>query len=393
MKKKTKILYIHHGTGIGGAPISLLNLIKNLDKEKFETKIACLTDGKHVQLFKDQGITTEVIGATTHNFCHNETGKKQWYYFPYYLLVAFLWFYVAFIKAPKYLKTQQYDILHLNSHVLTSWAFAGRALGSRIVLHNREAITKGYIGLRYSILKYLIAKNSNHIINISKDNQSRLGIFENSSVVYNFINIPQTYSNTITEHKKRNVLFLGGTAYIKGFGTLADAIPYINKNIEVLIAGGISNLSVTGFMQKIKNLFNNSTVMREKFNKISSSTNVTFLGILTDPYEYINACDVLLTPFTVPHFSRPAIEAFAYGKPVIGTSIEGMDEIIDHNVNGILVENHKPKDLANAINNLCNDPEKIQELGLNGRKKAIEMFSPAVNMMKIVSIYEHVLNS
>ncbi len=368
-------------------------MVKNLDKEKFETKIACLADGKHVQLFNDQGITTEVIGATTHNFCHNETGKKQWYYFPYYLLVAFLWFYVAFITAPKYLKSQQYDILHLNSHVLTSWAFAGRALGSRVVLHNREAITKGYIGLRYRILKYLIAKNSNHIINISKDNQSRLGIFEDSSVVYNFINIPQTYSTIITEDRERKVLFLGGTAYIKGFGTLADAIPYIDKNIEVLIAGGIANTSVTGFMQKIKNFFNNSTIMFEKFNEISGSTNVTVLGILTDPYEYINTCDVLLTPFALPHFSRPAIEAFAYGKPVIGTSIEGMDEIIDHNVNGILVENHKPKDLATAINNLCNDPEKIKELGSNGRKKAIEMFSPSVNMMKIVSIYEHVLNS
>ena len=32
MNKKVKILYIHHGFGIGGAPISLLNLILNLDR-------------------------------------------------------------------------------------------------------------------------------------------------------------------------------------------------------------------------------------------------------------------------------------------------------------------------------------------------------------------------
>ena len=70
-----------------------------------------------------------------------------------------------------------------------------------------------------------------------------------------------------------------------------------------------------------------------------------------------------------------------------------MDEIIDHNINGVLVKNHKPKDLATAINNLCNDPERAIEMGLNGRKKAIEKFSPTVNMKKIVSIYEHILNS
>ena len=65
----------------------------------------------------------------------------------------------------------------------------------------------------------------------------------------------------MSEDRERMVLFLGGTAYIKGFGTLADAIPYINMNIKVLIAGGIPNTSVKGFRQKIKNFFNNATIM------------------------------------------------------------------------------------------------------------------------------------
>jgi hypothetical protein len=34
--KKIKVLFIHHGAGIGGATISLLNLITNLNKSKYE---------------------------------------------------------------------------------------------------------------------------------------------------------------------------------------------------------------------------------------------------------------------------------------------------------------------------------------------------------------------
>ena len=109
---KTKILFIHHGVGIGGAPISLLNLIRELDKEKFDVKIICLKDGDHVKLFQSEGIKTQVINASTKYFIHAETGKIQWYYLPYYIVVFLIWLYTAFYIAPKYLRKEEADIIH-----------------------------------------------------------------------------------------------------------------------------------------------------------------------------------------------------------------------------------------------------------------------------------------
>ena len=69
-----------------------------------------------------------------------------------------------------------------------------------------------------------------------------------------------------------------------------------------------------------------------------------------------------------------------------------MDEIIDHGINGLLVEKNNPKSLAKAINYLCNHPEKAREMGLKGREKAEKVFSPENNIEKIESIYQKLIN-
>ncbi len=94
----------------------------------------------------------------------------------------------------------------------------------------------------------------------------------------------------------------------------------------------------------------------------------------------------LISPFVIEHFSRPIIEAFANMKPVIATNIEGMNEIVDDNVDGLLVDRNKPRSLAKAINYLNANPELIRQMGVNGYEKAKKIFSPN-NVADIERIY------
>ena len=114
---------------------------------------------------------------------------------------------------------------------------------------------------------------------------------------------------------------------------------------------------------------------------------------MNDPLPHINACDILITPFLNEHFSRPAIEAFAYGKPVIGSNVVGMDEIISHDKNGLLVAKGDHKALAEAINYLCKNPEKSRKMGECGRQKAIIHFSPSVNTKKVEKVYDELITN
>jgi len=389
--KKIKIIFIHHGIGIGGAPISLLNLVQGLNSNYYDVKVAFIKDSKAVNMFSNNGIKTEIINSSNKYFVHNETGKIAWYYFYKYPIIIYQWIKTAYITAPNYLKKQKADIIHLNSHVLSSWAFAAKKNNFKVVCHNREAIAKGYIGVRLYILRKILDFSADIVINISKDNERRLGLFQKSRVVYNFTNIPENYLSPFSE-KLNNVkiLYLGGMAKIKGFESVVECLKFLNSGIKVQIAGNIAKInSGNGIKATIKNILK-STIYRKKYlplKIISKSSNAEVLGLLNNPLPFIDNCDILITPYKIEHFSRPAIEAFAYGKPVIGSNVEGMEEIIDHGVNGILIKKNNPMELAKAINYLCQNKDKAIEMGRKGREKAQKLFSPEVNLNKIEKIY------
>ncbi len=395
MTKKTKILFIHHGTGVGGAPISLLNLILHLNKDKYDVKVAFIKNSEVINLYTQQGIKTEVIGASDKWFSHTETAKTHWWKFYKYFGAYNHWWRTAKKVAPSYLKTQDFDIVHLNSHVLTSWAYAANKLGRKVVLHNREAIAKGYCGIRRKILQNLIKNNCDAVINISEDNKKRLGLSKNNYVIYNFINIPGEYRPSMGNlNQNRNILYLGGQAKIKGFKAVVECLGYLNPNIKIQFAGNYNKLGNTnGIKEKLK-FWLKLTVFRKKYGailKIMNTQNAELLGLLKEPLTTINACDILITPFKIEHFSRPAVEAFAYGKPVIGSNVEGMNEIVDHGINGLLVEKENPRALANAVNFLCQHPDKARGMGLKGREKAEKIFSPEINTKKVETIYDELM--
>jgi colanic acid/amylovoran biosynthesis glycosyltransferase len=68
------------------------------------------------------------------------------------------------------------------------------------------------------------------------------------------------------------------------------------------------------------------------------------------------------------------MEAMAAELPVIAPAISGVPELIDHGVNGLLVEPGNPDALADAIAALLGDPQRRQELGRRGRRKVQRAF-------------------
>ena len=74
---KKKILYIHHGKGIGGAPLSLLYLIENLDKQKYHPIVLFLHYSEVVDLYKSKGI--EVVDPISElDFPHTKIWWLRW---------------------------------------------------------------------------------------------------------------------------------------------------------------------------------------------------------------------------------------------------------------------------------------------------------------------------
>ena len=121
--------------------------------------------------------------------------------------------------------------------------------------------------------------------------------------------------------------------------------------------------------------------------KMRSHPNTVEIGMTNNVQRYLDEVCCLVSPFSVPHFSRPVIEAHLHKKPAIGSDVKGMDEIIDHGKNGLIVPKDNAKALAVAINALVADGKRAKALGEEGYRTAIQKFSPD-NGKKFQCLYD-----
>ena len=88
------------------------------------------------------------------------------------------------------------------------------------------------------------------------------------------------------------------------------------------------------------------------------------------------AIDLFVLPSTcVEAFGMGIIEAMAMRKPVIGSAIGGIPEIISHNLNGILVPPKNVESLSEAIAGYIKNKDGFRDIASAGRKTVELRFS------------------
>jgi glycosyltransferase involved in cell wall biosynthesis len=117
-----------------------------------------------------------------------------------------------------------------------------------------------------------------------------------------------------------------------------------------------------------------------------------FLGIRDDVQAILKNSDILVLPSIEREgLGIALVEAMCQGKPVIGTNIGGIPEVIEDGVNGYLVNPRDPDALAEKLEILIKDKQKRERMGREGRKKFQERFDAAIMIKKIERLYESLL--
>lgn len=79
--------------------------------------------------------------------------------------------------------------------------------------------------------------------------------------------------------------------------------------------------------------------------------------------EMLRECLVVVAPSVWPEvFGNVIAEALSYGKPVIGTSVGAIPELIDHGVTGMLVRPSDPDALAGALAAFIQEPSMARSM-------------------------------
>ncbi len=152
------------------------------------------------------------------------------------------------------------------------------------------------------------------------------------------------------------ILFLGRLDPRKGLDHLLAAYPLIKKKNPEAI------LIVVGTGASIKRHKNSIPVeLRDS---------VYFEGRVPNHLipRYYATCDVYVSPATGGEvFGIVLTEAMATGKPVVASDIPGYNEVIEHDVNGLLFNFKNPADIANKVSRVLLDNKLRNRLSKSGR--------------------------
>jgi len=176
------------------------------------------------------------------------------------------------------------------------------------------------------------------------------------------------------------VLFVGSLLPVKGVEYFLRSMPIILStisNVVFVIVGG-------GFQKDF---------LKDLSRKLGISKSVIFAGQVQRskiPY-FFAACDVFVMPSLSEGFNNAVIEAMASGKPVVGTSVGGTRDQIKDGLNGYLVEPRNPRELADRVLLLLNDPKKRKVMGRESRKIAEHEFSMRLRTTRIMEVYRSII--
>lgn len=127
--------------------------------------------------------------------------------------------------------------------------------------------------------------------------------------------------------------------------------------------------------------------------KKSFQKRVKFHGFVSDTNlkKFYKQCDLLVAPSRYESFGLIYLEAFAYGKPVIGTKVGGIPEIVKHNKTGLLVEVNSSKEIAKAVLKVFSNNDLRKKLGENAFEDIRENLTLEKMVDKTLGIYNEAI--
>ena len=114
------------------------------------------------------------------------------------------------------------------------------------------------------------------------------------------------------------------------------------------------------------------------------------------PYEklgsYYEACDVFVLPSLEDTWGVVALEAMAFGKPVLCSRSAGSSELVEHGVSGYVFDPDKPEELAGYMRQFIERPQLVARYGA-AAKEIMEQFTPRRAAVTLSQIISKTLNS
>lgn len=363
-----KILFLIHDLGHGGAEKVLVNLVNNMDTEKFDITVMSLFGGGVNEQFLSDKVKYKAC------FKKEIPGNSH----------------LMKLLSPKqlhrWLIKERYDIeiSYLEgpcARIISGCTDSGIKLVSWIHIEQltKKNACRAFRNYEESLACY---KKFDKTICVSETvKRDYLGLYDLNSPVDVLFNTNE--SKQIVESSKNpaeellddgfyRMIGVGKVVKNKGFDRLAR----IHKRLR---EDGIPvHTYILGVGDKQNEI--------ERYIKENELTDTfTFLGYQTNPYKYVAKCDLFVCSSYAEGFSTAATEALIVGTPVCTVEVSGMREMLgEDNEYGVVCENSE-EGLYHGLKSLLSDPAKLshykEKAAIRGKSFSTENTVRAVENM------------
>lgn len=319
---KKKVLFVLEAFDKGGIEKVTLDIVNNLDPQKYDITVKVIWFGGHCQSLVNKHIKVEPFFKK-----YRKGIMRLFIHLPKQIL------YSLYIK-------EKYDVE----------IAAGDGIPSRIISGSTNKKSKKVSWIHMDVLERgsqlkelnskirankfykpfdLIACVSN---DCKKSFEKKYGFHEKTRLVYNPIPdkdiIALSKDNTEIEIKDGllNVITVGRLVEQKGYDRLLD----VHK--KLVLEGIKYNLYILGDGEK-------RTELENYINSNNLNDSVNILGFKDNPYKYIKRSDLFISTSRDEAYPTVLIETAILETPIIATNCSGVNEILDSGKYGMIVDN------------------------------------------------------
>jgi glycosyltransferase involved in cell wall biosynthesis len=232
------------------------------------------------------------------------------------------------------------------------------------------------------IMQGLVIRRINRIITSFKDGVGELSKAfrvkkEKVSVVYNGMDV-DLFQNTGEPREDNALLFVGNTEDTKkGLVYLFEAMTLLPEYVTLTIVDDGPPKKTTAW---------------ELIQKFNIEDRVKFTGKLSSEelVSIYSRKTILVMSSLFEGFGLPAVEAMSCKTPVVVTTAGSLKEVVTPDC-GILVEPQNPTALKDGIMKLLKNKKLREQMGKNGRKRAVENFSWTVAAKNTLDVYKYAI--
>ena len=383
-----KILFLNHTGIVSGAERVLLTILERLDRQRFQIVVSCPLGSDLANLLQERNVPIVATPDLHARFTWNPIRMVQ-YLRSYFRAIR------EFRRAP-FLKTV--TLIHANSvraGLVASFATVGTGIPVIWHLHDMMKHHPFSTAIRWVALlmpaisvlavSHAAAEQFRGLLLRLSDNRPPVTVLQNS------VDAQRFKPDSAGRQRIRQSLGLPDTHF--AFAIVGQLTPRKGQ-LETILAFSevVKRVPDATLLVVGAPLFNDDhrylAALQSAVARLDLRGKVQFLGQRSDINSLLAAADAVVLNSRREPFGLIVLEALAAVKPVVAASVDGVVEVIENEVTGLLVRPGDRGELASALSRLATDPQLCQSLAARGRSMIEKNFTCAGYIESLEAFYD-----